>query len=348
MDTRLRWKPAVGATLLGLVAITAGLWIAGFSKDAWSGALIGIGSALALLAVLAVLERRLVAEVNSSAERTARAVARQETGALEERIVRLEDLDDIQQSSREQRRRAASAAAEAVRSGGVDPRTIGTLLRDAAEDGLLAESIRVRTGPDPDCPILWVLVVVSPGQNMMYLDFQEIRVSGQRIDGVPVPDGSPTMVVWIESDAIADVVAELEKSLERSNQALDGFKMSYAVDRLTRSVEVMRAARAAPRGSPLRLEGRLRLLVNDDWVLTDWGLESVTTSDGYKAEYVTNISGSGSYNVFKTANRVLISDHERLQASPSLGEALRWLEEREGLAIGERPPKSPPPHIVGA
>lgn len=173
-EERLDWQIAGLVTLLGVGAIFVGLYLADFERDAWSGLSIEVGAAIALVAILFVLERRLIARTRTTAETAARTAAREVTDAIEERLVRLEELDDAQLQSREQRRRQADSTSEAVRTEGLDAARVAELLKVAAKSNLFAieEGIRVRTSPDPDCPMLHLVVAdFGHGQYSIFLDF---------------------------------------------------------------------------------------------------------------------------------------------------------------------------------
>ena len=239
--------------------------------------------------------------------------------------------------------------AQAVRTGAIDSRSVGALLREAANDGLFAdEGIRARTSEDPNCLLLHVLILAFQNLDWLFLDFQEIRYSGREMNGVPMPDDSPTIVLWTADESVAEVAGKLEAGLERSNAAVDTFRLSYAIERLTRSVEIMREARAAPSGSPLRLNGKLSLLINDEWVLTDWGLESVSADEGYKVEYVTLVPGVATdMRMRRIVDRVRVPEGVIKNAPPSLKEALTWMKEREQLKLSDPNgrPREPPTFI---
>jgi hypothetical protein len=167
---------------------------------------------------------------------------------------------------------------------------------------------------------------------MVFLDFKPILFSGQELSGVPVPDHSDTIVLW-DDESAGEIAGRLEASLERLNLPPDKFSFKYALDRLVRSVDVMRQARGAGSDSPLRLEGRLRLFINDEWILTDWGLEAVSTSDRFKGEHgVVFPAVSNGFDGKRHLRAVFVPPEQRT-ATAELVEALAWMRDRERVSI---------------
>jgi hypothetical protein len=340
-EERLNLRIVALVTLAGLAAVVFGLYLADFNRDSWSSLSVDIGTSIALVAVLFILERRLIARTKTTAVTAARSAAREVTEAFEERLVRLEELDEAQLRSRAERRRRDDSTIEAVRTEGLDARKVVELLRGAADSNLLAveHGIRVRTSDDRDCPILHLLVAdFGHGESLIVLDFEPIRFSGYHHEGMPVPERTATSVLW-DDESAGEIAGQLEASLERLNIPPDKFRFKYALDRLVHSIDIMRAARTAGSDSALRLEGRLTLLINDEWILTDWGLESVSSSTRYKREVVWGLHEDLDPVIYGLRGHhgrdgFLIPLDART-SSPELGDAIAWCVEREGLVIGD-------------
>ena len=157
----------------------------------------------------------------------------------------------------------------------------------------------------------------------MFLDFQEIRM-GPPINEVPMRTES--MVMWIDDDP-GQVAAELEDNLRRANEPLHGFSLQYALQRLHKSIEVARAARDAPAGTGERLRGVLRLLINDDWVLTSSGLEAVHSSAIFAPGWVVTATGDHRVQGLRGARAAIDCN------APSWMEALQWARAREATRL---------------
>lgn len=168
----------------------------------------------------------------------------------------------------------------------------------------------------------------------VYLDFEPIELAAQTIfvndEPVPVPQKTDSSVMWMDEDAAA-IGAELQAGLERRNEPAYGFGFGHSLEMLPRSVEVMRDARMAPAGSPHRLEGRLRVLINDDWAYTSVGLEAISK------ETILTIRAAGWADGGHrwVGPYMHLSEEVRLQADASLAEAFKWIEEREHIRLLE-------------
>jgi hypothetical protein len=330
MRQRVNWPLVLLLSILGVGGVLGALALDDWTREAWSSVLIEAGAALALLSALVLLEQRIVRNV---AESTARTEAQRVTDELENRVRRLEELDSAQNERHAERRSAAHRQLRAIRDGAIWHSSVGELLVEGVRDRLFdGDSFHVRTSDDPECPVLYMLPFIDSQRVIaVYLDFEPMELSSDPIllDGepVPVPKKSESTVMWMDDDA-AHIGAELLVGLERRNIPSRGFGFGYAVDRLLKSVEVMRLARAAPAGSAARLQGQLRVLINDDWAYTSEGLEAVS------AETILPIKAAGWVEGRRwVVSYMFLSDDDRAAAPARLAEALDWIAGREGIRI---------------
>lgn len=334
----------LGVVLAGGTLVFGGLFFADFKGDAWASVLIEGGAAIALAGLLVALERRMVVQAVEGARDEARAVARAETTRaaddLRGRVERLEDLERSQDEASSRRRGAVSEKIAKVRSGDVRCNTVGALLLEGHRGLFNSRYFRVRASLEPNGPVLY-FVPLQDGRNevpFIWLDFDQPTFSGRTIDAgripIEVPDANPTTVLWAGNTPASEVAGELAEVLERTNTPSSGFSLAYALDRLARSLEIMIEARRAPGGSPRRLQGRLELLINEHWVLTDAGLESLDEALVYP------LQGGG----FTAAGgRIWLRKHLVISDEPvdldGWSEARKWMEDREGTSIHASPPK---------
>lgn len=334
-NERVNWPVAAGATIAGGGALAVGFGLSDDRTGTWSSVFIQVGIAIGLVSVLVFLERRLFRRV---AEATARAETERITAGLRGRIKRLEGVDAAQHAARAEQRRASQERMEAIREGDITHATIGDLLVEAISDRLVDPGLfHVRTSDDPACPLLYMTPYLegSPGQvKILYLDFEPLIDSGETmvIDGqsIPVPEQTASTVVWIAGNDAGAIGAELEAGRERRNEPAHGFGLRHAVEMLLRSIEVMQAARMAPAGSPQRLEGELRVLINDEWAYTSAGLEAVAHETIFPvrpAGFDERSRWVGAYMSVETKLRT--------EADSSLAEAFTWMQERERVQVLE-------------
>jgi hypothetical protein len=145
--------------------------------------------------------------------------------------------------------------------------------------------------------------------------------------------------MWINDEPASATASELEAALERINEPLRDFSLAYAIEQLAMSVRVMRKARAADAESALRLNGALRLLINERWAYTSFGLEAVVGPAAFPAQSAGFRGGPPAAVLWKGC----ISDCVCPDGEPQEEwlEAITWLEQREGFDIlgpGEQQP----------
>ena len=331
VDEKINWPLVLLLTGFGVITAIGGLAVADFDRSAFSGLLIEIGAGVGLVATVVLIERRLIGRISDAASAVATETVRTETAGLQERIVRLENLDEAHEQERAHRRTSNEATVQRVLNDELTAAAVGELLVDAIEDRLLVDdTFGVRTGTAPDSPVLYFCALsAANGVAALWLDFEPLMISNQPID-VPdlgemfAPRGTDSTVMWIHDETAAEVASGLEAGLERTNTPANGFSFSYALTQLATSIEIMRVARAAPADDPRRLQGKLILLVNDDWVITTAGLESLSTPN----RFPINAGAFGN----------LLPRHVRLpdgfdETLTGWEEAQTWLTERQSVTI---------------
>lgn len=334
MDEKINWLLVLALTGLGLVAVIGGLAVADFGDSAISGLLIEIGVGVGLIATVVLVERRLIRRISDAASAVAAEAVRSETAGFQERIVRLENLDEARQQERDRRYRSNDDMIRKVLAEELTAASLGELLVVAINDRLVDDrSFGVRTSDDPDSPVLHFCVLTAKnGVAALWLDFEALSTNSQVIDvpgvgPVPAPVGTEAAAMWIDGDSADKLAVDLELGLERINQPTNGFDLGYAIKRLTSSLEVMWRARALPAGSPQRLHGQLILLINDHWAITTHGVESIVT------DIRLVIAGGGFDRTGGWAvKHIRLPDDfdETLRGWP---ETETWLSKREGITI---------------
>lgn len=343
MRERVNWKVAAPITVIGAILALGGLAVAGFNSASVSSLLLNLGSAVALIALVVALEPRLTRQVRRVVEgATAEAVERS-TSEIRERVERLEDLERAQLDERERRRAERDAGVERLRHDVLSPSAVGEILAAAHDEHLFdGREFRVRTSPRPDAHVLFMLPLrAANGIRVMWLDFEPID-DGDEVDltlGVPLPHKREATVMWINDEPASSVASQLESGLERLNEPLRDFSLAFALERLVESVRVMREARSAEEGSPLRLTGALRMLINDRWAFTSFGLEAVHDVAAFPARSAGFRGGPPGAVLWKGC----VSNCERPNPEPEAEwrEAIAWLRDREGFDIlrpGEQQP----------
>jgi hypothetical protein len=136
MRSRINWKVAGPASLIGAGAVVAGLAVSNFDRAALSEVLIHTGTAIGLVLVLVLLERGLFVHAAAVAREVASETVERETAGLRERLVRLENLDAAQAEERVRRRHAAAAALQRLFDDRLSAATVGEVLTYAYHEKL--------------------------------------------------------------------------------------------------------------------------------------------------------------------------------------------------------------------
>lgn len=333
---RVNWVIAVPTTLVGVGLATWGLALGDFTSSAFSSLLINAGTAVALIAVLVIVQRRVVRQVVEAAEQAAVQVAQRATAELRDRVVRLEDLDDEQAAQRDRRREAREQSVNRLHTDALTPAAVGELLVAAHEEKLLdGAHFRVRTADDPEGHVLYMVPLrAANGVGIMWLDFEPFEFDERSAYdeglGIQLPVKGDSTVMWIKDESAAAVASGLEAGLERRNQPRNNFSFAFALERLAESVRVMRTARSAAADSPARLRGSLQLLINDEWAITSFGLESLHTGAAFEVRWA-GWRGQGGAVLMRTS--VHVGDRPPEESEEPWAEALQWIETREGWEV---------------
>ena len=282
-------SPLVGIAILlvGVVLILFGwLW-----EGTWEDVFIEVGAAAGVGGIVLLFKPRLMRQVDErateAATTTAEAVTTSRTEALEERLVRLESISDIQADEQHRQQENAQQVVSAVHEAASFD-TINRLLEEAAKLGLFKNGILVKTSTDPRQPLVHVSrysYVERPGearQTTIYFTVIPLTVvqTRQWFDG-----SAGAAVAWNETDSTQDMIRKIIQAYVRLNLPSDKLSIESIFIQLRDSYRLMIAARGEPAGSRRRLNGRLIMRLNEEWVMTDAGLERTEHDRHYEWDY---------------------------------------------------------------
>ena len=259
-----RWL-GIALLLLGIGFIAGGIPIG----DPTTAIAIEVGAAAAVGGIVILFEPPLRRRLN----RTIKEAVAEGTAALEERMTRREDIGEIQASAIE---RQQSDAAEVMASLD-DPITfanVAELLYVAYTEGLFTEEVFVKTSAERGQPLL---EVEMPDANRIAFSIH-VPTEDSAYRGVQfelMPEGT---TVWNDGEGLDIIVGQIVSAYKILTLPHDRLSLEMSFAQLKHGYRVMYASRQEPADSVLRLNGRLRFLINGEWVLTDIGLES-TVSD---------------------------------------------------------------------
>ena len=280
---RVRVPWLLFTSAVGLVFLYLGLYLDSWSRSSWSNVSIALGAATFLLAIGIVLEPLMLHHLGRATEETATQAAESVVGDLRQRVIRLEDLDE-QQSARRANRTDQIESLLAELHSDISIETVGRALKKAHDYGLFNDDyFCVRTGPDIQAPKLFFLPLVNQDSvALMWLSFfpmtERVAMSVGN-DQLPVPAAREGTILWSPDIDAGEIAEQLEVELMRLNLPMASeFSLSYALDQLVKSIRIMFRSRMAASNSSLTLEGRMTTLINEDWVITERGLEATNAA----------------------------------------------------------------------
>lgn len=257
-----RWL-GIALLVLGAGIIAGGIPIGGPVE----AIAIEIGAAAAVGGIVILFEPLIRRRLN----RTIREAVRAGTAELEERVVKLESVGEVQASELERQQ----ADAEGVMASLDDPVTFSNmaeLLDVAYTEGLFTERVFLKTSTKRGQPLLEITTV-----NAQRIGFSIHAPADSSFRGTQFKLMAEGTTIWDEGEGPDIIIGRIVSAYKILRLPHEELSLEVAFAQLKHSYEIMYATRQEPADSIKRLAGRLMFLVNDDWVLTDVGLESTAS-----------------------------------------------------------------------
>ena len=147
---------------------------------------------------------------------------------------------------------------------------------------------RVRTATEVDSPELFFYLERIAGTRL-WLGFRSVLYGHtdpsqwDMWEGPPM--GNPVGIEWSETQSTAEIMRLLEVDLLASEiESRSEFSFAHALRMLADSLEASFAVRTADSESGSMIRGTVVCVINDDWAITTYGLESLRADCGYPLE----------------------------------------------------------------
>ena len=257
-----------GLLLLGVGCIAGGVFIGDVTKDI----AIEVGVTAAVGGVVILFEPLISRQLN----RTIKEAVKAGTAELEERLVQLEGIEEVQASELQRQQ----ADAEAVLASLDDPVTfsnVAELLDVAYAEGLFTEEVFLKTSAERGRPLLEVQTV-----NAQRIGFSIHAPADSSSRGTQFELMAEGTTVWDADEGPDVVIGKIVRAYKILRLSYNRLSLGTAFAQLKHSYRIMYAARQEPADSVKSLAGRLVFLVNDEWALTDIGLESIVSGTVFK------------------------------------------------------------------
>ena len=254
-----RWL-GTGLLVLGIGIIAGGIPI-GEPVEAIA---IEIGAAAAVGGIVILFEPLIRRRLN----RTIKEAVRAGTAELEERIVQLGGIEEVQANELKRQQSDAEGVMTAL-DNPVTFSNVAELLDVAYTEGLFTEGVILKTSMERGQPLLEVKMVSS-----QRIAFSIHAPSDSQFRGTQFELMAEGTTVWDEGEVRNIIIGEIVSAYKKLKLPHDKLSLETSFAQLKHSYRIMYATNQEPADSVKRLTGRLMFLVNDEWVLTDVGLES--------------------------------------------------------------------------
>ena len=274
----------VALIVLGGALIAGGLLLGG----TWADVAIEVGAAAGVGGIVLLFKNRFMRQVDKRATEaaitTAEATITPTTEALEELRIRLDSLRDIQATEKERQQEHSQQIGSAIGEA-ASFRNIYNLLEEADKLQYFANGLLVKAGGDAAQPLLHIFrySYKEPDQPRTEIVYFTVVPFDERSGTYSEAEGAA--IGWTEEGSIQDVVRRTIRAYVRLNLPYGDLSLETALSNLRDSYRLMDEARQEPQGSNRRLEGSLLFRMNEEWVLTDVGLEAVRLDRTYRWIY---------------------------------------------------------------
>ena len=280
-------------TVIGGVAIWAGA--------SWRDAAIEIGSAAFLGAMVVLFKPRFMREVGETA-----AVAAADAVAFSgNRPIGVDDIRKVEAVTVLRRGSDSEELAVAVQDN-VTAKACGRLIDHALQQGWFAGGVFVRLGNFQGCPLLEIRKPSNsegPDASRIELTLFMINAAGDYVG--QYFDSRDDELVWRMGQDARTLVHWVLDVIDKYGIHDDELSAEIAIRGLLDSYRTMMKARRARSDSDERIAGELIYRINDEWVLTSRGLESIATPEFVEAQR----NGHGEYHGVDVLEIQCPSDH---------------------------------------
>ena len=279
-------SPWVGiAILLGGAALVLLGWL---WEGTWEDVFIEVGAAAGVGGIVLLFKPRLLRQVDEratdvatkAAATTAQDIASTRTEAMEKRLIKLESISDIQSRERD---RFEQETERIIATVGDDASfaSVNGLLDHASKLRLFAETFLVKLSDEQGQPLFETSQRTYQTETIQAVSFGIVALTHSDFD----TDHYSLLnhrVHWSSDADLEEFITKVYSGLTRANVPQDKFSLETLISNLQESHRLMMDARRAPQGSGKRLNGKLMLLINDEWVVTDAGLEATESDHLYR------------------------------------------------------------------
>ena len=258
--------------LIGIGLAALSYWPAGATE----AILIEVGIGMLLAGIALFFEPWLMREV----ERVATEAATDVVESARENLIALNQVADIQANEIRRRRDTMNRLfIEAEEDTTCD--TYCNLLSIANAEGWIESNMLLKSSISDD-EVLFKVSLSNPRggeepSSSRAISFTMNQLQEFPDDGLLYSPVKNTTIYWRSDEDVATLAARLVAGYERSRMSVDRLSVGYLLRQVVDSCRLAYDAHSAMWESATGPFGRVRFLINDDWALTDVGLEGIRT-----------------------------------------------------------------------
>ena len=263
---------------VALILFGAGLVLCGFLwEGTWEDVAIEVGAAVGVGGVVLLAKPRLMRQV----KQVATQAAADHTEPLTRRVSNLENINEIQANEikrqRSETERIVTSIEEEVTFANVE-----ALLMHAYQQGFFEERILVKTNTELGKPLLELSPfsvsredqLLSTGPQVYFRVFSQVSSYNNRVQLGPIDGGT---AIWRDTEDSQHIIGRIIGIYKRSRLPEGELDLNLVLSHLIESFRLMTGMLQDTKPGIRRPEGKLVMLINREWALTDLGLECIVS-----------------------------------------------------------------------
>lgn len=285
---RLTRQPDGTSPWWGIAILLAGVLLVLFGwlwEGTWEDVFIEVGAAAGVGGIVLLFKPRLMRQVREEAKEeavtTATAIVTTATDELTSRVVRLENIGDVQANVQERLQEEAEQAISAT-AAEISYDNIERQLMVASQQSLFSDRILVKTSRVRGHPLMgiqWDDTFDTPGNEIWLTIWCLYLVEDEGESFQEIDDDE---IAWQPEEDVSSLIQSIVLKYRQLGLPEDDLATRLLFDHLQDSYRLMVTAQQEPPRGGRRVSGKLVFLINAEWVLTDRGLESINTDHFFR------------------------------------------------------------------
>ena len=265
---------------LGLILFGAGLVLGGYLfEGTWEDVAIEVGAAAGVGGIVLLFKPRLMRQV----KQVATQAAADHTEPLTRRVSNLENINDIQATEikrqQSETERLITATEEEVTFANIE-----AMLMHAYHQGFFDERVLVKTNTELGKPLLEISPfsvnredqLVAPMHQIFFRVFSQVSSLHNHVQLGPIDQG---IVVWNDGEEVQQIIGKIIGIYTRTRLPEDELDSNLVFSNLIDSFRLMSGTLRDTESETRRPTGKLVFYINEEWALTDIGLESTRSQN---------------------------------------------------------------------